>query len=107
MNSPQTQLPASTDELYQRSPNTVTRTIAGETFIVTIRKNVANMDRLFVLDEVSGFIWERFDGQHTLTEIAHKLTQEFEVELDQASHDVHTFAAELEEFDLLGAVKRV
>ncbi len=92
---------AELDAVYERSADTVTRRIAGETFIVTIKREIANMDRLYVLDEVSDFIWSLLDGERTLAEIVAKVTEEFEVEAERAASDLREFVEELESVKLI------
>lgn len=89
------------NDVYERSPDTVTRRIAGETFIVTIKREIANMDRLYVLDEVSDFIWSRFDGKRTLADIAEQVTAEFDVDEARAATDLREFVEELESVRLI------
>lgn len=82
-------------ERYRRDPNVVTRLIAGETLLVPIRQRLADLQRLYVLEDTARFIWEALDGRRTVEEIATELTEEFEVEYSRALQDVRRFCEEL------------
>ena len=80
---------------YRKSEAVVTREIAGETMLVPIRGSIADMERLFALDEVSAFIWDRIDGSHDVPALAAAVTEEFDVAGDTALTDTREFLAEL------------
>ncbi|MEO0812762.1 MAG: PqqD family protein, partial [Myxococcota bacterium] len=84
------------ERVYERNPDTVTRTIAGETFILAIRGKLANLERMYVLDEVSQAIWDGLDGTRPVSAIVSHITDQFDVEYDTALHDTATFLKELE-----------
>jgi hypothetical protein len=84
-----------------RRPEYVTRAIAGETLIVPVRKNVGDLDSIYVLNEVGTAIWERIDGRNTPRDIAMAITAEFEVEEDLAAKDVGEFLREIRAAGLL------
>jgi hypothetical protein len=44
--------------VYRKKKDLVTREIAGETLIVPTRGNLADMQRIFALNGVAGFIWQ-------------------------------------------------
>ena len=57
------------DVRYQRDSNVVYREIAEERILVPIRKQVADMACIYVLNETGARIWELMDGQRSLAEI--------------------------------------
>ena len=73
----------------------MTRQIAGETIIVPIRGKLADMQNIFAVNAVAGFIWERMDGQNTVDQLARAVAGHFEVHEDQARVDVLEFVNEL------------
>jgi hypothetical protein len=75
-------------EVYQHDPNIVARSIAGETILVPIRKNVGDMENIFTLNETAARIWELIDGQRSLREIHQRVVEEFEVDPQQAESDL-------------------
>ncbi|MEO0594004.1 MAG: PqqD family protein [Myxococcota bacterium] len=89
------------DRVYSRSEDTVTRTIAGETFIIAIRGELANMEKMFVLDEVAQVIWSLIDGKRSARTIAQQLTEEFDVDVETASRDTDELLHRLAELNLL------
>ena len=89
------------EHIYDRNPDTVTRTIAGETFILAIRGKLANLERMYVLDAVSQAIWEQIDGTRPVAAIVSHITDRFDVEYDTALHDTATFLKELEGLGLV------
>ncbi|MEO0460213.1 MAG: PqqD family protein [Myxococcota bacterium] len=99
-----TVLPTHVDGLgriYVRSQDTVTRTIAGETFIIAIRGELANMEKMFVLDDVGRVIWNLIDGKHSARMIAERLTEEFDVNVETASRDTDELLNRLAELNLV------
>jgi hypothetical protein len=72
---------------YRRGTDVVTRTIAGETLLVPVRRGLADMDRLFTLNETGTEIWARLDGRTTINELADALVARHDVDLAQARID--------------------
>ena len=81
--------------VYVKSEDVVARQIAGETLLVPVRGDLAGLQRIFALDKVSQFIWERLDGQSDLPEICSAVVAEFEVSQGRAQADAERFIAEL------------
>ena len=79
----------------------LTRQIAGEAIVVPIRGKLADMQNIFAINIVAEFIWERMDGQRTLDQIAHEVSEHFEVGADQARSDVVEFVDELSQAGLI------
>jgi hypothetical protein len=75
-------------EIYQHDPSIVSRSIAGETILVPIRKNVGDMENIFTLNETGARIWELLDGKRTLDEIRRQMVLEFEVDPGEAQTDL-------------------
>ena len=71
-----------------KQPNWVSRRIAGETILVPLAGNIADLDSIFVLDEVGSAIWDLLDGQRSPQQIAEALCATFEVEMEEATADV-------------------
>ena len=81
--------------VFRKEDRIVSRFIAGETILVPIRGELADMQRIFVLDEVGEYIWKRMDGVTSLAEIRDGILADFEVEKDRADSDVEEFIGEL------------
>jgi hypothetical protein len=81
--------------IYRKKEDIVTRQIAGETILVPIRSNLADMQRLFTLNTVAEYIWQQLDGKRNLKEIHDGILANFEVENDQADSDIREFISQL------------
>ena len=74
----------------------VTRRIAGETILVPVTGDVADLDAVYTLNEVGSFVWNLIDGRRTAQAIAEAVSAEYDVELDRAALDVDELLAALE-----------
>lgn len=81
--------------LYRQNEDIVTRRIAGETLLVPIRQHLADLQRIYVLDEVGAAIWGSLDGNRGAEEIASLLAADFEVAAETARADVLAFCDDL------------
>ena len=78
-----------------KSPDCVTRTIAGESVIVPVRNRVGNLDSVYTLNEVGTVIWDRIDGTRTADDLVETVCELFEVTFEVAAADVAEFLDEL------------
>ncbi|MEM6531940.1 MAG: PqqD family protein [Myxococcota bacterium] len=81
--------------VFQKNPDTATRDIAGETFIVPIKGDVASMDRMYVLDAVGVLLWNSIDGERSVDEIVALVTDTFDVDAHTARTDAVEFLSGL------------
>ena len=79
----------------RRSDAIVAREIVGETLLVPITGQLANLQEVFSLNDTGAFLWQQLDGDLALADIAVSLSDEFEVDVDTASADVALLAQEL------------
>ncbi len=91
-------------QIYKKDEGIVARKIAGEMLLVPVHGNMANMQRIFILNPVAEYIWEQLDGQKSLDDIHKGLLDEFDVEQQQADTDVKEFVNELQEAELVVTV---
>ncbi len=84
-----------------KQPNWVSRRIAGETILVPLAGNIADLDSIFVLDEVGSAIWDLLDGQHSTGQIAEALCKIYEVEREEATSDVCRFLDAMRDANLV------
>jgi hypothetical protein len=89
---------------YEKDPSIVHRNIAGEAILVPIRRNVADLESIYTLDEVGARIWELIDGQRRVREIRDAIVEEYEVSVDVAEADLVEFIQQLE---AIGGVRRI
>jgi len=87
--------------VYRKKGEIVTRSIAGETMLVPIRAQLANMDQLIVLEGIGNFVWERIDGKTALDVILTAIVDEFDVEKKVAENDLNELISGLEKADLI------
>ena len=80
----------------------MTREILGETLLVPISVNVADMDNIFALNETGAFVWHRLDGALSVAGISEALIDTFEVDEEQARCDISTLIDELHSAGLVG-----
>lgn len=98
------QNPDSLENRFAKEESMVFRKIAGECLLVPIRHNLADLESIYVLNEVGGHIWELIDGVRPVREIRELLVEEFEVSPQEAEADLLTFLGQLQE---IGGVRLV
>jgi len=89
------------ETIYTRSGSVVKRSVAGEVLLVPVSGHLADLQRVFVLDEVGSEIWDRLDGRRTLEQIEQELVEIFEVSGEALRADMQGFVGELQEAGLL------
>ncbi len=90
--------------VYKKSESIISRNIAGEAVLVPLRRNAADLDNIYALNETAALVWESLDGVNTLQNVLARLTTEFEVGEAEAEKDLLELIAQLES---LGAVIKV
>jgi len=86
---------------YQRVDRVVTREIAGETLLVPIRDNAAQLHHIFVLNPVANHIWNALADAASVEQLVASVCATFAVDEVQAERDVTAFLDELREADLV------
>lgn len=79
----------------------VTRQLAGETLIMPLAGRVAEIESIYVLNEVASRIWELLAAPTTVDTIATTIANEFTVSTEDAVGDVNEFLAALRTRDLI------
>jgi hypothetical protein len=87
--------------IYEHDPNVVSRSIAGETILVPIHKNVGDMESIYTLNETAAQAWELIDGQRSLAEIHKQMVKDYEIEPLQAEQDLGELIESLIEIGVL------
>lgn len=85
-------------KVYSKGSNCVASEVDDELVIVPVQNDLAEMDYLFKLNETAAFIWNHLDGKRKLEDIAGLITEEFDVDYEQAGKDVLNTIKEIEEF---------
>ena len=87
--------------IFNKPDTIVARPVAGETILVPIRGNLADMEKIFSLEQVGEFIWQQLDGKQSLEDICSLITDQFDVDKKTAEADLTEFVAELLEAGLI------
>jgi hypothetical protein len=80
------------------------RNIAGDSFLIPICGQPADMENIFILNPLADFIWQRLDGEHTQDGILGDIVENFDVDKRQAGADLAEFIALLQKNDLIEEV---
>lgn len=99
-------MPIAPEDVYRCREDLVTREIVGETIIVPISGELANLQKVFSLNPTGAFVWARLDGATRLEAIHDALTESFEVDREDAWEDLSELVDELREAALIEKVAR-
>jgi hypothetical protein len=94
----------SLSDCFIKSESIISRIIAGEAVLVPLRRNAANLDNIYALNETAASIWDSLDGKNTLRQVLERVVIEFDVEEAEAAKDLLSLIAQLESF---GAIIKV
>jgi hypothetical protein len=86
-------------------PDTVIRTIAGETILVPIRNNIGDLSSIFVLNEIGTFVWSMIEQCITFEEMLNSVIRDYDVSDQEAGVDLVEFLNDLENAGLIRSVK--
>jgi len=93
------------DAVFAKNDQVVSRKIVDELILVPMRKDVADTETLYTLNEVGARVYELIDGKRPLQEIMDTIVNEFEVAKQQAESDVTEFVAQLLEIESIHRVE--
>jgi hypothetical protein len=77
--------------ILSHSPSIVTRKTGNEYVLVPVANNIADMNSVYTLNETGAFIWEHINGQRTVEELINAVTEEYEIDKENATSDVFLF----------------
>ena len=80
---------------YKRNEHIVSRAIVGETLLVPIQGHLADMQRIFALNPVADYVWEKLDGDSAIVQIAEAILEDFDVSKNEADSDLVELLGEL------------
>lgn len=92
------------DKVFKKNESIVSRKIADEMFLVPIRGNLADMQKIFSLNPVAEYIWQQLDGERNLEDIREGVLSAFDVSKNEADEDISEFVGKLLEADLINEV---
>lgn len=87
--------------VLQPAPNVVCRRVGGESILVPIRKNVANLDYVYTLSAVGADVWALLDGVRPMDDVVDAICESYEVDRERAAADVTAFVTDLLDAGLL------
>ena len=89
------------DDRPRSSETVVTRVIAGETWLVPITGQLADLEQIYSLNEVGAFIWSQLNGNTSISTIHNLLMDNFEVTAHEAQEDLLQLVQGLAETGLI------
>ena len=83
------------ENLYKLKSRFVARKVGNEVVVVPLVNNVAQMERLYTLNETAGFLWENLNETATVESLKTALLEKFDVEDSVAERDIQNFLENL------------
>ena len=83
------------ENLYKLKSRFVARKVGNEVVVVPLVNNVAQMERLYTLNETAGFLWENLNETATVESLKTALHENFDVEDSVAERDIQNFLENL------------
>ena len=88
-------------DVYRCRDDLVTREIVGETIVVPITGELADLQQVYSLNTTGAFVWGRLDGTTSLEVIHQALTRQFKVGKKAAWADLVELVADLAQAGLI------
>lgn len=92
-------------DVYRCRDNLVTREIVGETIIVPITGELADLQQVYSLNATGAFVWGRLDGSASLEIIHQAVTKHFKVRKKDAWDDLVELVTDLARASLIEKVQ--
>ncbi len=92
-------------DVYRRRDNLVTREIVGETIIVPVSGELADLQQVYSLNTTGAFVWERLDGSTPLEILHQAVTETFKVGKKDAWADLADLVTDLARSGLIEKVQ--
>lgn len=83
------------DRIYVKNDDFVQREVAGECILIPIRRQLTDVNSLYVLNDTGAALWRRIDGKASLRDITHGFLNEFDTTQAQLENDVATLIEDL------------
>ena len=83
------------ENLYKLKSRFVARKVGNEVVVVPLVNNVAQMERLYTLNETAGFLWKNLNENATVESLKTALLENFDVEDSVAERDIQNFLENL------------
>lgn len=82
-------------ECFERNPDVVTREIAGETLLVPVSGELANLADMFALNRPAALVWESMNPATSAGALRDALVERFDVGAEEAWQDLCELLDEL------------
>ena len=79
------------NKLYKKQTGFVEKTVGNETVIIPIVGTVAQMEKVFSLNEIGSFIYNNLTSEKSAGEIIRLIINEFEIDEQTAEKDLEQF----------------
>ena len=83
------------DQKVVRNPDFIFRMILDEAILIPIRKDVADLNAIFTLNEVGAAVWQHLERPHTIEEIQTKLLDEYDTDPELLHQDLQSYLEDL------------
>lgn len=91
-------------KLYKRKDCYIHRKVAGSDVLISVGENIANFNGYIELNASAAFLWDKLNDFCSLNHLETAMAEQFGIEMEQASADVHEFVKELEEQKMVEVV---
>lgn len=82
-------------KVLKKKGDIISREVAGETILVPLRGNMTDLQRIWSLNPIAGYIYKNLDGQKSLEDIRDEILDTFDVEKTDADSDMQEFISDL------------
>jgi uncharacterized protein YpiB (UPF0302 family) len=82
-------------EVFQLKSDFASQKVGTEIVLVPLKNNIAQMNKLYTLNEVACFIWENISENSTKEDIIQKITDSFDTNNKDAATDLDQFLEDL------------
>jgi hypothetical protein len=89
---------------FRKKESIAGRKIAEESFLVPVCGQPADMQKIFILNPMADFIWQRLDGECSLDELLTAIVENFVIDREHARRDMLEFIEQLQGQNLLEEV---
>lgn len=80
---------------FTKKTECVIKEVGNEFILVPITDNIAEMNTMYNLNEMGAFIWNLIDGKISNQEIAEKIIEEYDIDIETAKKDVDNFTEKI------------
>lgn len=83
------------DKIFVKSADFVQREVAGEFLLIPLKRQLTDINCLYVLNETGAAFWRLVDGTHSVRDIIRDLSDEYAVTVEQLTQDLDALIEDL------------